>query len=137
MPRSTAEASLSMGALRERWMPLRVAPGDGERADALGLQFGSESREIRVAHGCSFGRVLDGSERRGYPREACAGQAIRSTTLPKRPGSVRRRAATAMSSSGCTESIAGRQAAESRCAQSARNSRGLPMVVPTSERHCQ
>ena len=46
---------------------VRVAPGDGERSYALGLQLGSESREIRVAHGCSFRRVLDGSERRGYP----------------------------------------------------------------------
>ncbi len=44
-----------------------VAPRDGERANALGLQFGSESREIG-AHGCSFGRLDGSSERRGYPR---------------------------------------------------------------------
>ena len=72
MPRSTAEASLSMGALRERWMPLLSHQVDGERAHALGLQLGSESREILGAHGYSFRRLIGDSEPRGYPRGACA-----------------------------------------------------------------
>ena len=95
MPRSTAEASLSIGALRERWMPLLSHQVDGERAHALGLQLGSESREILGAHGCSFGRVVRrfGAERVPRATAAQAAQrliAARLVTLRELVGRARR-----------------------------------------------
>ena len=84
------------------------------------LAFNSAARAARSvvltgapSDGCSTVRSGEGTPWRR------AGQAMRRTTLPKRSGSVRRRAAAAMSSSACTESIAGRQAPAAMCSQSA------------------
>ena len=68
---------------------VRIAPGDGEGAYALGLELGSESREIRVAHGCSFGRVLDIRSREGIHAGRRAGQRPRAGRYDRRvPGAV-------------------------------------------------
>ncbi len=60
-----------------------IAPGDGQRAHALGLQFGSESREIRGAHGCSFRRLLDGRSREGIP---CVARSARARSYDRGVG---------------------------------------------------